>query len=169
MARPALIISASYKTDIPAFYSRWFVNRLRAGFCQMTNPYSNLSRRISLHPKDVDAIVFWTKNAGPMLPALDGIAEMGHFFLIQYTITNYPRELEASVTNADKAVERQISRNKMGPEMRRLAVRSHPNHQPHLEGMAHREFFAIDERAIWAGRRGCCVVCSFLQKDSNQR
>lgn len=71
----------------------------------MTNPYNNLSRRISLYPKDVDAIIFWTKNARPMLPALDRIAEMGHFFLIQYTITNYPRELEASVTNADKAVE----------------------------------------------------------------
>jgi hypothetical protein len=99
-----LIISASYKTDIPAFYSRWFLNRLDAGFCQMTNPYNNLSRKISLFPKDVDAIIFWTKNVSPMLSAFESIAERGHFFFIQYTITNYPRELETSVTKADNAV-----------------------------------------------------------------
>lgn len=93
-----MIISASYKTDIPAFYSRWFLNRLDAGFCQMTNPYNNLSRKISLFPKDVDAIIFWTKNVSPMLSAFESIAERGHFFFIQYTITNYPRELETSVT-----------------------------------------------------------------------
>jgi hypothetical protein len=99
-----LIISASYKTDIPAFYSRWFLNRLNAGSCQMTNPYNNVSKRVSLVPKDVEAIIFWTKNAGPMLLAFERIAEMGHFFFIQYTITNYPRELESSVTKADNAV-----------------------------------------------------------------
>jgi Domain of unknown function (DUF1848) len=70
----------------------------------MTNPYNNLTRIVSLYPRDVDAIVFWTKNFGPMLPALDGMAELGHFFLIQYTITNYPGELEVSVTKADNAI-----------------------------------------------------------------
>ena len=70
----------------------------------MTNPYNNISKRVSLVPKDVEAIIFWTKNASPMLPAFERIAEMGHFFFIQYTITNYPRELELSVTKADNAI-----------------------------------------------------------------
>jgi len=34
-----MIISASYKTDIPAFYGEWFMNRLDAGYCDMVNPY----------------------------------------------------------------------------------------------------------------------------------
>ena len=35
-----MIISASYKTDIPTFYGEWFMNRLRAGYCKMVNPYN---------------------------------------------------------------------------------------------------------------------------------
>ncbi len=57
-----MIISASYKTDIPAFYGEWFVNRLRAGYCKMLNPYNRKVIRVSLLRRDVDGIVFWTKN-----------------------------------------------------------------------------------------------------------
>lgn len=100
-----LIISASYKTDIPAFYSQWFLHRLNAGFCKMTNPYNGAIRRVSLLPNDVDGIVLWTKNVGPMRPSLELISEMGHYFVVQYTITGYPRELELAVINSAKSVE----------------------------------------------------------------
>ena len=43
-----MIISASYKTDIPAFYGRWFLNRLDAGYCLMVNPYGGQTHRIDL-------------------------------------------------------------------------------------------------------------------------
>ena len=62
-----MIISASYKTDIPAFYGDWFLNRLRVGYCKMVNPYGRQVYRVSLTPQDADGFVFWTKNLGPFM------------------------------------------------------------------------------------------------------
>ena len=50
-----MIISASYRTDIPAFYGEWFMNRLRAGYCKVVNPYGGQVSRVSLTREDVDA------------------------------------------------------------------------------------------------------------------
>lgn len=85
-----MIVSASYKTDIPAFYGRWFINRLDAGFCMMVNPYSGKSLRVDLTRPAVDGFVFWTKNLGPFLGALDGVAERGFPFVVQHSITGLP-------------------------------------------------------------------------------
>ena len=52
-----MIISASYKTDIPTFYGEWFVNRLRAGYCKTVNPFNKIVGRVSLKRSDVGAIV----------------------------------------------------------------------------------------------------------------
>jgi hypothetical protein len=57
-----MIISASYKTDIPTFYGEWFMNRLHAGFCKMVNPYGGQIYTIDLSPEQVDGFVFWTKK-----------------------------------------------------------------------------------------------------------
>ena len=57
-----MIISASRRTDIPAFYSEWFMRRVEAGFCMVPNPFNAKQvARVSLRPEDVDAIVFWSK------------------------------------------------------------------------------------------------------------
>ena len=101
-----MIISASYKTDIPAFYGDWFRNRLRAGFCRMVNPYNRRQRStISLAPGDADGFVFWTKNVGPFLDILAEVHERGFPFVMQHTINGYPRALESRVVDADRAVE----------------------------------------------------------------
>jgi hypothetical protein len=100
-----MIISASYKTDIPAFYGDWLMNRLRAGYCKMVNPYSKTAYRISLRQADVDGIVFWTKNLGPFLRRLPEIRAMGYPFMVQYTINGYPRTLEFSVVQAQRSVD----------------------------------------------------------------
>lgn len=69
-----MILSASRRTDIPAFYSEWFINRLREGYVLIPNPYNtNQLSRISLSPQKIDCIVFWTKNALPLLRKLDVI------------------------------------------------------------------------------------------------
>ena len=65
-----MIISASYKTDIPTFYGEWFMNRLQAGYCKMVNPYGGQIYTIDLTPEHVDGFVFWTKNIGPFLKYL---------------------------------------------------------------------------------------------------
>lgn len=99
-----MIISASYKTDIPTFYGEWFINRLRAGYCKTVNPYGRQVYRIGLSPEEVDGFVFWTKNLGPFLPHLREVSKNGYPFFIQYTINGYTRELETRVTDSSSAV-----------------------------------------------------------------
>lgn len=100
-----MIISASYKTDIPTFYGEWFMNRLRAGYCKMVNPYNRRVISVSLHKDTVEGIVFWTKNVGPFLKHLDEVKLSGFPFVLQHTINGYPRALEQAVVDAPKAVE----------------------------------------------------------------
>lgn len=100
-----MIISASYKTDIPTFYGEWFMNRLHAGYCKMVNPYGRQVYTIKLTPEEVDGFVFWTKNIGPFLKYLPEIKERGYPFIVQHTINGYPRQLESRVVNYTKTVE----------------------------------------------------------------
>jgi hypothetical protein len=100
-----MIISASYKTDIPTFYGEWFMNRLRAGYCKMINPYSLQVYTIDLTRQQVDGFVFWTKNIAPFLKYLPEVQERGYPFIIQHTINGYPRELEFRVINYNRTVE----------------------------------------------------------------
>jgi len=100
-----MIISVSYKTDIPTFYGEWFMNRLKAGYCKMVYPYSQQVYRIDLTPHSVDGFVFWTKNVGPFLKHLPEVKLKGHPFIVQYTITGYPRELEFRVIDFTHTIE----------------------------------------------------------------
>ena len=94
-----MIISASRRTDIPAFYVDWLINRLSAQYCFVKNPFNPAQiRRISLLPEDVDGIVFWTKNAAPLIPKLSSLDGYSYYF--QYTITPYHSDIEAGL--ADK-------------------------------------------------------------------
>jgi len=90
-----MIISASRRTDIPAFYSDWFMHRVREGFCEVPNPFNSRQiSEVSLKPEDVDVIVFWSKNPEPMLKYLSELEGIGLRYYFQYTINNYPRYLE---------------------------------------------------------------------------
>lgn len=113
-----MIISASRRTDIPAFYSEWFVNRVRAGFLLTRNPFNyHQVSRVSLLPEDVDAIVFWTRNPTKLLPYLDELLHSRLRFYFQFTITGYPRVLEAKTLNPHKALNifKKLA-DKIGPE-----------------------------------------------------
>ena len=100
-----MIISASYKTDIPAFYGEWFRNRLRAGFCRMVNPYNKKQHLlISLRSTDVDGFIFWTKNLSPFVENLEEVHQMGFPFVVQHTINGYPRSLESRVVDSDRSL-----------------------------------------------------------------
>lgn len=100
-----MIISASYKTDIPTFYGEWFMNRLQAGYCKTVNPYGRQFYTIDLTPGNVDGFVFWTKNIGPFIKHLPEVRQRGYPFIVQHTITGYPRELEYRVINYTHTVE----------------------------------------------------------------
>lgn len=101
-----MIISASRRTDIPAFYSKWFMNRIREGYLLNKNPFNpNQIKRIPLNAYQVDAIIFWTRNAKPLIKYLDELDEKEFNYYFQYTITGYPRELEKHTPNPYKAIE----------------------------------------------------------------
>ena len=100
-----MIISASYKTDIPTFYGEWFMNRLQAGYCKTVNPYGRQIYTMDLSPEAVDGFVFWTKNIGPFLKYLPDIHERGHPFIVQHTINGYPSQLESRVINYSHTIE----------------------------------------------------------------
>jgi Domain of unknown function (DUF1848) len=99
-----VIISASYRTDIPAFYGEWFMNRLQAGYCKVVNPYNRKSSAVGLSRDKVRGIVFWTKNLGPFVHRLGEVRELGFPFVVQYSINGYPRELEVSVVDTARSV-----------------------------------------------------------------
>ncbi|MDI6828058.1 MAG: DUF1848 domain-containing protein, partial [Armatimonadota bacterium] len=99
------IISASRRTDIPAFYSEWFMKRIQQGYVRWKNPFSNAIYEVSLLPEDVSAIVFWSKNYLPLLPYLDKLDNYGYRMIFHFTITGLPKVFEPSVANTADMVE----------------------------------------------------------------
>ena len=99
-----MIVSASYRTDIPAFYGTWFLERLAAGSCRVDSPYGGRPYEIPLTRERVDGFVFWTRNAAPFEGALKQVAARGLPFVVHYTITGFPRPLETSVIAAERSV-----------------------------------------------------------------
>lgn len=97
-----MIVSASYRTDIPAFYGEWFRNRFHAGSCRVANPYGGPAQTVALRD-GVDGFVFWTRNAEPFRTGLAEVRRTGLPFVIQYTVTGYPRALDPSVPEAERA------------------------------------------------------------------
>ncbi|MGA2225853.1 MAG: DUF1848 domain-containing protein [Syntrophobacteraceae bacterium] len=84
------IISASRSTDIPAFHSEWFINRLRAGYVKWVNPFNRKEQYISFGATKF--IVFWTKNAAPLMRYLPEIDRLGIAYYFNYTINDYEKE-----------------------------------------------------------------------------
>lgn len=98
-----MIVSASRRTDIPAFFSEWFYNRVREGFVLLKNPYNPLQvGRVTLTPDHVEGFVFWTKNAAPMLERLDELEGFKYYF--QFTITPYGRDVEPGIPDKQEVI-----------------------------------------------------------------
>jgi hypothetical protein len=97
------VISASRRTDIPAFYVDWFVNRLKAGAAHVQQPYTNKLIRISLDPNEVSAIIFWSKNYAPLLRKIKVIEKTTKNLFFHFTITAN-RELESHTPDYRDAI-----------------------------------------------------------------
>ena len=112
-----MIISVSRRTDIPAYYSSWFWNRLRDGYVLVRQPVNERRvSRIVLHPDVVDGFVFWTKNPAPMLAKLGELEEFAYYF--QYTLTAYGRDVEPGIPSKRECLIpafQELSR-RIGPE-----------------------------------------------------
>jgi hypothetical protein len=99
-----MILSASYRSDIPAFHGDWFLAALTAGEVAVANPYNRRTSIVNLRPNAVDGYVFWTRNARPFARALAAVAAQGKPFVVQYTIIGYPRSLDANVIDPALAI-----------------------------------------------------------------
>jgi DNA repair photolyase len=99
-----VIISASRATDIPAFYADWFMHRLRTGYVKWFNRFNGQSRYVSF--EKTRAIVFWTKNAAPMMKYLPEIDGRGINFYFTYTLIDYEKEkLEPNVPPLQQRID----------------------------------------------------------------
>ncbi|PWM47414.1 MAG: DUF1848 domain-containing protein [Clostridiales bacterium] len=93
-----MILSASRRTDIPCYYSEWFMNRIRAGYVLTRNPMNHKQlSRLSLSPDIVDCIVFWTKDVANIIPHLDELDSRGYKYYFQFTLTPYSQDLEPNL------------------------------------------------------------------------
>lgn len=93
-----MILSASRRTDIPAFYTEWFMKRLQAKFVLVRNPMNfHQVSRVPLSPDDIECVVFWTKNPTPLLGRLAELDDRGFRYVFLFTLTPYDRRIEKNV------------------------------------------------------------------------
>ena len=99
-----MIIQTGMRTDIPAFYSKWFMNRIKEGYVLVRNPYNERQvTRYRLAPDVVDLIAFCTKNPTPMLPYMNVLKPYGQYWFV--TITPYGRDIEPNVPDKEKVMD----------------------------------------------------------------
>lgn len=99
-----IIISASRSTDIPAFYGKWFMDKLRKGYCCWINPFNGKKKRISFD--NLRLIVFWTKNPDPFIKYLKKITNLGYNYYFLYTLNDYEKEeLEPNLPKLEKRIK----------------------------------------------------------------
>ncbi len=101
-----MIISASRRTDIPAQYAEWFMNRIREQYVLVRNPFNphQINRR-DLSRDAARCIVFWTKNAAPMIPYLDELDKLGYPYYFQFTLTGYGADVEPNLPPKNEIID----------------------------------------------------------------
>lgn len=111
------LISASRRTDLPAFYADWLMQRIRSGSASWVNPFNGAVSTVSLLPQDVAAIIFWTRNFSPMHRHLDELEDRGYRYLIHFTLTGLPRIYETHVPTMRSAVgQMRALAERIGPQ-----------------------------------------------------
>ena len=94
----AVLVSVSRRTDIPARYAAWFMQRVRTGEVYTRNPRNPaLLTRVPLSPQTVDGFVFWSKDPAPLAPFLPELTAMGYAWYLQFTLTPYDRSIECGL------------------------------------------------------------------------
>jgi len=161
-----MIVSASRRTDIPAFFSSWLFNRIRQGFVYVRNPLNaHQVSKIDLSPRVVDCIVFWSKNPKRMIRRLRELDRYYYYF--QYTINPYGQVLEPNVPAVEESMStfRDLSQQ-IGP--RRVVWRYDPIIVSEKFSVDYhiRSFQKMAERL--SGKTGRCVV-SFVDSYAKTR
>lgn len=103
-AQTPVIVSASRSTDIPAFYSDWFIKRWEAGYLKWTNPFNGKPLYVSF--ANTRAVVFWTKNPRPMFKYLDYLDKNIPNYYFQFSLNDYDKEgYEGKVSSVESRIK----------------------------------------------------------------
>lgn len=107
-----MILNTGMRTDIPAFYAEWFINRIKAGYVLVRNPYRpDWITRYELNPDIVDCLAFCTKNPAPMFLYMDNLKAFHQYWFV--TITPYGKETEPNVPDKEKVMQNFIRLSKI--------------------------------------------------------
>lgn len=99
-----MILSTGMRTDIPAFYSEWLINRVKEGYVCVRNPYfPKQVTRYALDPKTVDCLTFCTKNPLPLIKRLDKLNGFRQFWFV--TLTPYGKDIEPNVPDKNLVID----------------------------------------------------------------
>ena len=133
-----MIISTGMRTDIPAFYPKWFINRIKEGYVYVRNPYNESQiTKYNLNPDVVDCITFCTKNPIPIISHLDEISDYKQFWFV--TITPYDKTIEPNVADKQKIIEafkilsKKIGKNAIGWRYDPIFYSDDWNREKHIE------------------------------------
>ncbi len=156
------IISASRRTDIPAFYPEWFINRLKHEEVYVRNPYGGQVYRVSLRADDIHSIVFWSKNFSPLISRIGEIERISKNLFFHFTISGIPEEIEQNTPEYKEALRDFICLSKRySPD--RIVWRFDPVCiTDRLPFDYYEEMFSMCAEKL----KGSCVKCyiSFVQK-----
>lgn len=151
-----MILSVSRRTDIPAFYSDWFYNRIKEGFVYVRNPMNiHQVSKIDINSDVVDCIVFWTKNPKAMLNRIDELDKYNYYF--QFTINPYNQQLELNVPRKGNIMETfQILSEKIGSN--RVVWRYDPILLSHDIGIDyHKKYFEEIAKRLYSYTNKCTI------------
>ena len=99
-----MILSIDFRTDIPAFYNEWLINRFNEGFVMFRNPASpNMVHKIILDNKHIEGIMWCSKDYLPILHDLKNITDKFPS-IFHYTITGYGKDIEPGVPNLEQSI-----------------------------------------------------------------
>ena len=154
-----MILHTGLRTDIPAFYSEWFANRLKEGYVMVRNPYNPIQvTKYRISPDIVDVISFCTKNPAPFLPYMDMVKDYGQYWYV--TITPYGKEIEPNVPDKEivmesfKELSKKVGINSIGWRYDPIFVSEKYSVEKHIKEF---EFMA----SILADYTNTCVI-SFI-------
>ena len=154
-----MIISASRRTDVPAFYAEWFVRRVEEGRLAVRNPMNpHMISEWSFSPETIDCIVFWTKNPSPIIPLLPRLNPYKFYF--QFTLNPYGLEIEPMVPKKNLVIDRfaELS-DSIGKE--KVVWRYDPIlFSPTIDLDYHKKYFEVLTKRL-EGKTEHCVI-SFL-------
>ncbi|CCK81762.1 DUF1848 domain-containing protein [Desulfobacula toluolica] len=104
---PHIILSASRRTDIPAFYTDWFMDRIKLGVFNIKNPYTKTIKAVEASKDTIHSIVFWSKNYDAFIKAKAGekLTRLGFNIYFNFTINSESSLLEPNIPPLNKRLE----------------------------------------------------------------